>query len=96
MPPIASTSSGSAVPPTLTTDAQAVAEIMSRRSSLGRVKESFNAMAAQEKGKLSNRCYLAQRQTPAVQATLNSFEVDVVVEGSLPSFTTVQELTRVA
>ena len=53
-------------------------------------------MAAQEKGKLCECCYLAQRESPAVQATLNSFEVDVVVEGSLPSFTTVQELTRVA
>ncbi|GAA5913260.1 Dop1p [Sporobolomyces salmoneus] len=69
MPPIASTS---AVAPSLS-NTTALAEVSSaRRSSLGRVKDSFAAMAAQEKALMGDSKY--RKYAQAVDKTLQSFD----------------------
>ncbi|GAA6010233.1 hypothetical protein JCM11491_005403 [Sporobolomyces phaffii] len=69
MPPIASTS---AVAPSVT-NTTALAEVAStRRSSVGRVKDSFAAIAAQEKALMSDPKY--RKYAQAVDKTLQSFD----------------------
>ncbi|GAA5936298.1 Dop1p [Sporobolomyces koalae] len=69
MPPIASTS---AVAPSLS-NAEAHAEVVAtKRNSLGKVKDSFAAMAAQEKALWSDSKY--RKYAQAVDKTLQSFD----------------------
>ncbi|GAA5831398.1 hypothetical protein JCM3766R1_001734 [Sporobolomyces carnicolor] len=69
MPPIASTS---AVAPSVT-NTTALAEVVSaRRSSVGRVKDSFAAIAAQEKALMGDAKY--RKFAQAVDKTLQSFD----------------------